>query len=288
MSRSQQVSRLALSCLGIPSRQADIGLLGSLDDNIYAYSVRLGQVVSMIPGAHDSSVSVLECVPGAADRFLTGSWDGTVKMWSFRGALEPGPVLELSGHDSGLECLSCLETSAASVAEDGQCLLWDFRMEDSVAELNATDILDRSGISAGVSGNITGMRFSSPHTLLFVSDGGVIWEVDLRRSEDQALWSIRTDAVHQESGPWSYTDLLVFPQQSSALALLPDDLGRISTWLTQSVGPAARQSVLQTGLGQITALACDGGYMAAAHSPKNPNQDGWEEGKCVVSLWQAR
>src|SRR5690606_741175 len=134
------------------------------------------------------------------------SWDATVKLWAFRGSLEQVPLLELSGHDSGVECLSVQGQTVASVAEDGQTLLWDLRTEDSWAEFNVVDLVDGNQSGDPV-GGIAGMRWNGEHRLLFCSNGGLLWEVDTRR-QGRPVWVARTSSLHQEGGPWAYTDLL--------------------------------------------------------------------------------
>lgn len=69
---------LALSCCDVSPDEKHV-FIGSWDNCVYMYSVDVGRVVDQV-SAHDDGLSAV-CV--FDDRVVTGSWDGSIKMWHY-------------------------------------------------------------------------------------------------------------------------------------------------------------------------------------------------------------
>lgn len=89
----------------------------------------------LIPSAHDDCVSVICPDVFAPGMFLTGGWDGSIKMWDVYSNDLLKPVLTLEdAHQKPINDISVCRTGAgsdnlfASVGQDGFLRLWDQRM----------------------------------------------------------------------------------------------------------------------------------------------------------------
>ena len=90
--------------------------------------------------AHDDSVSCL-----SADEYrrwlLSGSWDGTVKLWECKpsaGMMSALPTAEFYDSESGIVSVSLEPTCgiyAAAGNEQGQLMVWDVRLLTMISSM---------------------------------------------------------------------------------------------------------------------------------------------------------
>ena len=86
--------------------------------------------------------SVCVCVaPTQGDLLLTGSWDGTAKLWqcTAQGA-DDLPIAEYYDHESEVKCLSLSQDANSAVvgADDGKVIIYDTRTDGPVETVQAS------------------------------------------------------------------------------------------------------------------------------------------------------
>uniref|UniRef100_K3WMD0 BEACH domain-containing protein n=1 Tax=Globisporangium ultimum (strain ATCC 200006 / CBS 805.95 / DAOM BR144) TaxID=431595 RepID=K3WMD0_GLOUD len=140
-------SPFALSCCDLSPNERVI-FVGCWDNRVYMYSARSGQEMDKV-FAHSDGISAI-CVVGG-NRFLTSSWDSTVKLWRYT------PTFIVS---SPVYSVLCLDTSpngafGAAGTRNGHVYLFDlnrpaFRIDVFVSPTRRGDV---SSISFTADGN---------------------------------------------------------------------------------------------------------------------------------------
>ncbi|XP_076040133.1 protein FAN-like isoform X1 [Oratosquilla oratoria] len=126
--RSVHIGSLALSCcFPLPSNQHI--LVGSWDNSVYLYNLEYSQVTKLFE-AHSDAVS---CLHWANATLITGSWDCTVRIWSYGGGSGGPSGLNRGGHirseldhDAPVTCMAVHSsgTLLGVGTQDGVVTLW--------------------------------------------------------------------------------------------------------------------------------------------------------------------
>lgn len=117
---------LALSCCDISPDESLI-FLGCWDNRVYMHSIETGQPLDKV-FAHSDGISAI-CV--MKNRFLTSSWDSTVKLWRYTaGFIVSSPVRTFLECDEGILCLDASANGAfgAGGARNGHVYLFDLHL----------------------------------------------------------------------------------------------------------------------------------------------------------------
>ncbi|TYZ58484.1 hypothetical protein PybrP1_004189 [[Pythium] brassicae (nom. inval.)] len=171
---------LALSCCDVSPDEKHV-FIGSWDNCLYMYSVDVGRVVDQV-SAHDDGLSAV-CV--FDDRVVTGSWDGSIKMWHYTASgITSAPlstfmeceesVLELSVSLDGATC--------AAGTRNGVVYLIDLRTNELLRKLSPSPLRQAE---------ITGLTFcggmstiacvtASNELSLYTTDGNRLASIDVK------------------------------------------------------------------------------------------------------------
>lgn len=142
--------RFALSCCDV-SPDERIILVGCWDNCVYMYSARTGHEMDKV-FAHSDGISAI-CVVG--NRFLTSSWDSTVKLWRYTSTfIMASPVCTFTECE---ESVLCLDTSpngvfGAAGTRNGHVYLFN---------LNASALHGDVFVSPNRRGDVSSVSFAS-------------------------------------------------------------------------------------------------------------------------------
>ncbi len=97
----------------------------SEDGKIYLWQVSGSKLVAQSPiKAHDDGISIVR-FSRDGKLLVTGSWDGTLKLWS----LDNAELIQLlAGHHAPINAIDFHPSQSliASGAEDGNLIIWEF------------------------------------------------------------------------------------------------------------------------------------------------------------------
>ncbi|XP_078153474.1 small ribosomal subunit protein RACK1z-like [Carex rostrata] len=100
----------------------------------------LGDCVNTIRNAHTKGVSCVRYSPDVIDKvFVSGSWDGTVKVWNFQCEVRHN----LTGHNGAVNAVAVSPEGSicASGGMDCVALLWNLTDGECIYSLDADDII---------------------------------------------------------------------------------------------------------------------------------------------------
>jgi WD40 repeat protein len=112
-------------------------IYNSFDLLRYVYSIDYGRVVDKVL-AHDDAVSCV-CLDKQAQQLLTGSWDGTAKLWQvLPSGIHKTPLLDLLDIEAEIKCLDLHSSQLAAFgASDGTVTFADLRLGKVVGNVSA-------------------------------------------------------------------------------------------------------------------------------------------------------
>jgi phospholipase A-2-activating protein len=106
-----------------PSQNDSNGSIVSVshDKSIIVWSPSTGSIVKQFQGAHDSAITSISVDPNNNQRWITGSWDKTAKIW-----LNGECVNVLEGHTTNVLCVLFLSNGdIVTGSGDGTIKIWD-------------------------------------------------------------------------------------------------------------------------------------------------------------------
>uniref|UniRef100_T1JHX1 WD repeat-containing protein 55 homolog n=1 Tax=Strigamia maritima TaxID=126957 RepID=T1JHX1_STRMM len=130
LQRSITITNMALSSMKLMA-DGKIAVIGSWDNNVYAYNFEFGKISSILR-AHDDAVSDIFL---SEKTLATSSWDSTVKLWNYTPDMQfkrtfDHLLLSLD-HDTRVTCLTMNASNSLllSGTDDGQLCLWDIESQ---------------------------------------------------------------------------------------------------------------------------------------------------------------
>ncbi|DAZ95749.1 TPA: hypothetical protein N0F65_006397, partial [Lagenidium giganteum] len=116
---------LALSCVDL-SPDETILLVGSWDNRVHMYEVATGHEIDRVV-AHYDGISAI-CVVG--NRFITSSWDSTVKLWKYTPKrIVPSPLRTFMECEEAVLCVDASTDGAFAAAGCRNGLVYLFNLE---------------------------------------------------------------------------------------------------------------------------------------------------------------
>ena len=191
--RSVQLNNLSLSsCVvrDLPNESIQAAVIGSWDNHIYVYSVECGRLQQQLV-AHDDAVA---CLSQNETHLASGSWDSTVKLWSWTPTgLARDPLLTVFDHDTQVNCVELCGSLVLSGGENGTIALHDSRQGD-----HAIMVYDCDDAVASMQWCEGGERFvmstcstENDYGTLEVRDGRMSWgaacSVDMSASPSKCM-----------------------------------------------------------------------------------------------------
>jgi WD40 repeat protein len=172
-------------------------LVGSSDDTIYVYNTAFGSVTCELQ-AHDDPVTDLKLCSDK-QRFVSCSWDGTVKLWTLtdnNSAIDSYPLIVWDHDGAYFQAVDVFGDHIVACGDDGLVAMHDIKEEEIVweAEIHTDNVravcFTPDGQSV-LSVCVDGMLIQSS-TL----DGSLIMSIDTK----EALNAVVTDGISVLAG----------------------------------------------------------------------------------------